>query len=628
MKHGRRMAGVLLAILLLIPLVSTGVDTAGATDGEPHLNIYACNLSFSDTIYIKYAVSFDSVDEDAISLLIWAQPQSEYTFENKTTQLFAVAKETINGQSCLVFDYKELAAKQMTDVVYAAAYAKADSKEIYSSIKPYSILQYVYNKLGKTGTASNNENLKNMLTQLLAYGASAQVYFGYRTNHLATDEFYQVKTVGGTLADKCNSGLYLTGEQVSVTAPEINVEGKTFDHWENNNGVVLSYERTYAHTVADNNEVLTAVYIGASGGLEFESNGDGTACLLGMGTCADTEIVIPAKTPAGDTVTEIDNSAFSNEEITSITIPVTVTDIGRRAFQGCSLLTDVYYGGTQNQWEAVNVGSYNQPLQNATMHFAGPETITVTFNDWDGTALKVQVIEKGESATPPANPARSGYSFSGWSGSYINVTANTVVTATYMQDSDDKYTVTFYDDNGTTVLKKQEVNSGENATPPADPTKSGASFLGWNGNYVNVMKDEAVKAVYSDEKNVFVVESVSGSVGNTVTVLISVDGIVKTCGFDINVMYDPNLQLVSYDDDMDLDIVVNTDAFENGMKLNFSSASDKTKQRDIIELTFQIKNTAKTSLPISVSVNSIKEISGNNPADTTYTVVGGIVAVN
>ena len=252
----------------------------------------------------------------------------------------------------------------------------------------------------------------------------------------------------------------------------------------------------------------------------------------------------------------------------------------------------------------------------------------MTNKDWDGTVLKTQTINKGEDAVPPANPVRDGFAFSGWVGSYTNVGADTIVTAAYTQNSISKYTVTFYDYDGTTVLKTQEVNSGESTVPPADPSKSGASFLGWNGNYVNVTKDEAVKAVYSDEKNVFVVESVSGSVGNTVTVLISIDGKVKTCGFDINVMYDSNLQLVSCDDDMDLDIVVNTDAFENGMKLNFSSASDKTKQRDIIELTFQIKNTSKTSLPISVSVNSIKEISGNNPTDTTYGVVGGIVMVN
>ena len=253
---------------------------------------------------------------------------------------------------------------------------------------------------------------------------------------------------------------------------------------------------------------------------------------------------------------------------------------------------------------------------------------TVTFKDWNGTVLKTQTVNEGEDATPPANPTRGGYAFAGWSGSYINVTSNVTITATYTQNTSNKHTVIFYDYDGTTVLKSQEVNSGENATPPANPSKSGATFLGWNGNYANVSQNETLRAVYSDETNVIMVESASGSIGNTVTVLVSIDGKVKTCGFDINILYDSNLELVSYDDDMDLDLVVNTDAFENGMKLNFSSASDKTKQRDIIELTFRIKNTTKTLLPISISVNSIKEISGNNPVDTTYSVVYGVIAVN
>ena len=35
------------------------------------------------------------------------------------------------------------------------------------------------------------------------------------------------------------------------------------------------------------------------------------------------------------------------------------------------------------------------------------------------------------------------------------------------------------------------------------------SFLGWNGNYANVTKNESVVAVYDDSKNMFMVESVT-----------------------------------------------------------------------------------------------------------------------
>ena len=92
-------------------------------------------------------------------------------------------------------------------------------------------------------------------------------------------------------------------------------------------------------------------------------------------------------------------------------------------------------------------------------------------------------------------------------------------------------------------------------------------------------------------------------------------------------MYDSALEFVSADADLDLDIVSNTSGIENGVKLNFSSANDKTKQRDIIELTFKIKDTSKEALPIKVSVTSIKEVSGSTIIDTDYKIVDGVVTV-
>ena len=148
------------------------------------------------------------------------------------------------------------------------------------------------------------------------------------------------------------------------------------------------------------------------------------------------------------------------------------------------------------------------------------------------------------------------------------------------------------------------------------------------GNYVNVTKNETVTAVYSDSKNVFVVESTSGSIGDTITILVAVDGSVKTCGFDFNLFYDSSLELVGYDDDMDVSIIVNDSLYTNGIKLNFSDAKDKTKQRDIIELTFRIKDTTKTALPIWIDLKEVFEVMSNGTIEnTTYTIINGVVTV-
>lgn len=59
-------------------------------------------------------------------------------------------------------------------------------------------------------------------------------------------------------------------------------------------------------------------------------------------------------------------------------------------------------------------------------------TYTVTFKNWDGSILKSEVVNYGYNATPPADPTRPGYTFTGWSGTYTNVTSTRNITATYV----------------------------------------------------------------------------------------------------------------------------------------------------------------------------------------------------
>ena len=73
-----------------------------------------------------------------------------------------------------------------------------------------------------------------------------------------------------------------------------------------------------------------------STGLAYTSNGDGTCYVSGMGTCKDTDIVIPPTSPAGDKVTKITWYAFyKGSNLTSITIPSSVTNIDSGAFLNC-----------------------------------------------------------------------------------------------------------------------------------------------------------------------------------------------------------------------------------------------------------------------------------------------------
>ena len=119
-------------------------------------------------------------------------------------------------------------------------------------------------------------------------------------------------------------------------------------------------------------------------------------------------------------------------------------------------------------------------------------TYTVTFKDWDGTVLMTQQVQYGGAATAPANPTRTGYTFTGWDKAFTNVTADLVVTAQYEINT---YTVTFKDWDGN-VLKTQEVQYGGDAEAPADPTRTGYTFTGWDKAFTNVTADLVVTAQY------------------------------------------------------------------------------------------------------------------------------------
>ena len=118
--------------------------------------------------------------------------------------------------------------------------------------------------------------------------------------------------------------------------------------------------------------VLAAIY----GDLTY-SVSDGEVTITDCNTSA-TNIVIP-ETIAGYPVTTIGERAFSDcFALTSVTIGNSVTTIGDRAFSGCNSLNDVYYTGSEEEWNSISISSSNTPLTNATIHYnCLPSTKTV-----------------------------------------------------------------------------------------------------------------------------------------------------------------------------------------------------------------------------------------------------------
>ncbi len=71
-----------------------------------------------------------------------------------------------------------------------------------------------------------------------------------------------------------------------------------------------------------------------------------------------------------NSVTTIGEWAFCGcESLTSVIIPDSLTSIGEWAFYRCYELTNVYYSGSEEKWDAIEIGFENQYLLRAAIHY-------------------------------------------------------------------------------------------------------------------------------------------------------------------------------------------------------------------------------------------------------------------
>ncbi len=68
-------------------------------------------------------------------------------------------------------------------------------------------------------------------------------------------------------------------------------------------------------------------------------------------------------------VTRIEGYSFSDcSNLTTITLPASLSQIDVDAFYGTGV-TDVFYNGTEEQWNLISIDSGNEVIKNATIHY-------------------------------------------------------------------------------------------------------------------------------------------------------------------------------------------------------------------------------------------------------------------
>ncbi len=176
--------------------------------------------------------------------------------------------------------------------------------------------------------------------------------------------------------------------------------------------------------------------------LYWSLDSDGCLWIDGSGDMWDNKVVwFPYRNCVlsinmSDSISSIGSLAFDNADyLQTVYLPTDLIRIGESAFRGCdslkriliygdlnqieegafyncNALTDVYYVGTPAQWNSINIGNYNDNLNNANRHYA----CTIAFDANSGTGEMETIYSfTGFQETISSNEfSRNGFVFTGW----------------------------------------------------------------------------------------------------------------------------------------------------------------------------------------------------------------------
>ena len=165
----------------------------------------------------------------------------------------------------------------------------------------------------------------------------------------------------------------------------------------------------------------------------------------------------------------------------------------------CHVSGGTYYGGltlTKNaklSGQPMNTGTVINDKTNIPDPDGTPVTVTYEYGE-RGRIYAEQIVQKGEKAIEPDVPSRQGYQFTDW---YLDdtkydfnadVTGNMTLTAKWTANS---YTIAFDTDGGSAVAPITQ-DYGTAITAPADPTREGYTFIGWDKAIPSTMPAENV----------------------------------------------------------------------------------------------------------------------------------------
>ena len=179
-------------------------------------------LSIGNDLTITYLVSLTDCTNPWVKFQFYNDDIKGYT----TVEVKNYGTDTVTGpdgkpMDVFTFDFTGINPQRMTDTLKATVYAKdANGNVVEYQVDDYSVAQYCSNKLAKLG---QNDPLRKLIGNLVAYGAAAQVYQNYRTDNLVSTVVSGAVSTDYT--DRLSSVTQYTGKVTGAAG--VTIKGKT-----------------------------------------------------------------------------------------------------------------------------------------------------------------------------------------------------------------------------------------------------------------------------------------------------------------------------------------------------------------------------------------------------------------
>ena len=128
---------------------------------------------------------------------------------------------------------------------------------------------------------------------------------------------------------------------------------------------------------------------------------------------------------------------------------------------------------------------------------------TITFDTNGGSEIAPITQDYGTAITAPNNPTRKGYTFKGWDKEIPKTMPAENITVKAQWETN-QYTITF-DTNGGSEIAPITQDYGTAITAPADPTRKGYTFKGWDKEIPKTMPAENITVKAQWETNQYTI---------------------------------------------------------------------------------------------------------------------------